>query len=64
MNAMSLNKPLFSRPVWTVIGVAVIVAALVPILNLSFPDDHALHVSSYMVGLVAKFMCYALAACI
>ncbi|MDO8652494.1 MAG: urea ABC transporter permease subunit UrtC [Undibacterium sp.] len=59
---LSINKPLFSRQVWTVIWVSVIVAALLPILNLGFPDGHALHVSSYMVGLVAKFMCYALAA--
>jgi ABC-type branched-subunit amino acid transport system permease subunit len=26
------------------------------------PEGHALHVSSYAIGIVAKFMCYALAA--
>ena len=39
-----------------------VLAALLPILNLSFPDGHALHISSYAVSLVGKFMCYALAA--
>ena len=62
INKLVMNKPLFARPVWMAIIVCSVIAALLPILNLSFPDGHALHVSSYMVGLVAKFMCYALAA--
>ncbi|QJQ07824.1 urea ABC transporter permease subunit UrtC [Undibacterium piscinae] len=62
MNKLVMNKPLFARPVWMAIIVCSVIAALLPVLNLSFPDGHALHVSSYMVGLVAKFMCYALAA--
>jgi urea transport system permease protein len=56
------RKSLFPKPVWTAIVSFVIVAALMPILNLVFPEGHLLHVSSYMVGLVGKFMCYALAA--
>ncbi|MFZ6749797.1 urea ABC transporter permease subunit UrtC [Undibacterium sp. Ren11W] len=67
MNTIAINKlvkhqPLFARPVWMAITVCSVIAALLPLLNLSFPDGHALHVSSYMLGLVAKFMCYALAA--
>jgi urea transport system permease protein len=62
INKLVMNKPLFARPVWMAIIVCSVIAALLPVLNLSFPDGHALHVSSYMVGLVAKFMCYALAA--
>ena len=53
---------LFSRPAWTGIAVFCLLAALMPVLNLVFPDGHMLHVSSYLVALVAKFMCYALAA--
>lgn len=56
------NSPLFSRPAWTGIGICGIVLCLLPILNLSFPDGHALHISSYTVALIAKFMCYAMAA--
>jgi urea transport system permease protein len=56
------RKSLFPKTVWTAIVSFVIVAALMPILNLVFPEGHLLHVSSYMVGLVGKFMCYALAA--
>ena len=58
----SHGTALFSRPVWSAITVCAFIAALLPVFNLSFPEGHALHVSSYMVGLVAKFMCYALAA--
>nr|WP_246447432.1 urea ABC transporter permease subunit UrtC [Undibacterium jejuense] len=38
------------------------VGMLMPVFNLSFPDGHPLHISSYVLGIVAKFMCYALAA--
>lgn len=53
---------LFSRPAWIAIAAFCLIAALLPILNLAFPDGHALHVSSYTVALIGKFMCYALAA--
>ncbi|MEB0139302.1 MULTISPECIES: urea ABC transporter permease subunit UrtC [unclassified Undibacterium] len=53
---------LFSRPAWCAIVVCALIAALLPVLNLSFPDGHALHISAYAIALVAKFMCYALAA--
>jgi len=56
------STPLFSRPAWTGIGACGIVLCLLPLLNLSFPDGHALHISSYTVALIAKFMCYAMAA--
>ena len=48
---------------WTgaVIALAV-VAVLVPVLNLVVPADSALHLSDYAVQLVAKIMCYAIAA--
>ncbi len=58
-----MTTPSFTRPAW---------AAdhrlrgrcwrCCPSLNLAFPAGHPLHVSSYMVALVGKFMCYAMAA--
>ena len=57
-----INSSLFSRAAWLGILACAVLAALLPILNLGFPDGHALHVSSYTVALVGKFMCYALAA--
>ena len=57
-----IHSSLFSRAAWLGILACAALAALLPILNLSFPDGHALHVSSYTVALVGKFMCYALAA--
>ena len=57
-----MTSSLFSRPAWAGIIVCAVILALLPILNLSFAPGHALHVSSYTVALVGKFMCYAMAA--
>jgi urea transport system permease protein len=62
MASFAGNTPFFSRPSWIGIVACALVLALLPVLNLSFPDGHALHVSNYMVGLIGKFMCYAMAA--
>ena len=56
------SPSLFSRQAWTGIVVCCVVLAALPLLNLFFEDGHALHVPSYMVSLIGKFMCYALAA--
>ncbi len=53
---------LFTKPVWTGLVVATVVLALVPLLNVFAPAGSALHVSSYVVALLGKFMCYAIAA--
>ena len=53
---------LYSHRSWIGIAVCTAILALLPILNLAFPDGHALHVSSYAIALIGKFMCYALAA--
>ena len=54
---------LLSRKGWTVFLVALIViCALAPALNLWVAEDSALHLSDYMVGLLGKFMCYAICA--
>ncbi|MDR1708211.1 MAG: urea ABC transporter permease subunit UrtC [Candidatus Accumulibacter sp.] len=45
------------------LGVFLAVALiLVPILHLAFPPGHALHVSTHVVTLLGKIMCYAIVA--
>ena len=53
---------LFSPRAWSAVVLCTVLLGLLPLGNLVFPDGHALHVSSYAVGLAGKFMCYALAA--
>ena len=38
------------------------VAVIVPVLNIALPPDSVLHVPSYAVALVGKYLCYALLA--
>ncbi|MEG2976223.1 MAG: urea ABC transporter permease subunit UrtC [Comamonas sp.] len=62
---IELPKPeaLLSRKGWTVFLVALIViCAVAPALNLWVPESSALHLSDYMLGLLGKFMCYAICA--
>src|SRR6202795_2224785 len=40
----------------------VVVAVVVPVLNLAVPADSALHLSEFAVQLIAKIMCYAICA--
>ena len=56
------RERLFSKPVWTGLVIVVVALALLPLLNVFVPVDSALHVSSYVVALLGKFMCYAIAA--
>ncbi|MGI4847992.1 MAG: urea ABC transporter permease subunit UrtC [Janthinobacterium lividum] len=53
---------LFTKPAWAGIVVCTIVLGLLPILNLAVDAGSALHVSSFTVALIGKFMCYAIAA--
>jgi urea transport system permease protein len=62
MHASVSTPALFSRPAWIAIGLFTVACASLPLLNLAFPDGHALHVPAYFMGLVGKYMCYALAA--
>jgi urea transport system permease protein len=57
-----MKTSLFSCPAWIGIVVCTTVLALLPLMNLAFPADHGLHISSYTVALIGKFMCYAMAA--
>ncbi len=45
-----------------VLAALIVVAVLVPILNLVVPQGNAFHLSDYAVQLIAKIMCYAIAA--
>ena len=48
---------------WSGIAVAlVVVGVAVPVANLLVPETGALHLSDYAVQLIAKIMCYAIAA--
>jgi urea transport system permease protein len=54
---------LFPLPVWLAIfAVTGVLLVIVPILHLALPDTHPLHVSSFWVALLGKFMCYAVVA--
>ena len=57
-----MTSSLFSRPAWAGIVACALILAALPALNLGFEPGHALHISSYTVALVGKFMCYAMAA--
>src|SRR5690606_39741725 len=56
------RRRLFSPRAWPCLFSVAIALALLPQLNLVFPADHPLHISSYAIGLTGKYMCYAIAA--
>ncbi|WP_339617533.1 urea ABC transporter permease subunit UrtC [uncultured Gilvimarinus sp.] len=45
-----------------VLGILALTCILVPILNLAVPESSPLHVSTFTVTLLGKFLCYALLA--
>ncbi|MGC2855027.1 urea ABC transporter permease subunit UrtC [Novispirillum sp. DQ9] len=52
-----------SKRGWSVLlGVVLLGAIAVPLLNGLLPADHPLHVPTYMVQLLGKFLCYAMLA--
>ena len=44
------------------LGLLTSVAVLVPVLNVAVPESSPLHLSSYVVGLIGKYLCYAILA--
>ena len=44
------------------VGVLVAAAVLLPLAHVLFPEDSSLHISTYTLGLVGKYMTYALLA--
>ncbi|MDP3820759.1 MAG: urea ABC transporter permease subunit UrtC [Burkholderiales bacterium] len=54
---------LLSLKSWGAVALALlVVAVVVPVLNLAVPEASAFHASDYAVQLVAKIMCYAICA--
>ncbi len=47
---------------YVLLGVLAVLAVVVPIANLAFPDGSPLHLSTFMVTLLGKYLCYALLA--
>jgi urea transport system permease protein len=57
------RRGLLSGKSWgAVLFAIVVVACVVPILNLAVPAGNVFHLSEYAVQLIAKIMCYAIAA--
>jgi len=55
--------PLLSKSAWAAwLLAAIVLCALVPLLNLVVAPDSVLHISDFLVGLLAKIMCYAICA--
>ena len=44
------------------LGILALAAIFVPVLNLALPPESALHVPTYVVALVGKYLCFALLA--
>lgn len=60
---MSLLKPLYTdKPGLIMLAVLTAVAVIVPAFNLAFPEGHALHISTFTMTLLGKYLCYALLA--
>ncbi len=47
---------------YILLGVLALLAVVVPIANLAIPESSPLHVSTFMVQLIGKYLCYALLA--
>ncbi|CAN5236633.1 urea ABC transporter permease subunit UrtC [soil metagenome] len=64
MSTLQIPKTvLLSARGWlTILAALIVVAVLVPALNLLVPDGSPLHLSDYAVGLIGKIMCYAICA--
>lgn len=56
------NEPLLDGRSKLFLGVLAIVSVLVVACNLFFPPDSALHIPTYTVTLLGKYLCYALLA--
>jgi urea transport system permease protein len=57
------HQPTLYKPkAWAAILLVICFFAVLPVLNLSTPENHAWHVSNYTISLLGKFICFALAA--
>ena len=56
------ERRLFSPLGWTLFAIIVVLGLTAPLLHVFVPEDHALHVSAYMLTLVGKILCLAAVA--
>ncbi|MBV7296505.1 urea ABC transporter permease subunit UrtC [Enterovibrio paralichthyis] len=57
-----MNRTFFDRPtVWMMVVLAAL-AVLVPMMNLLVPETSPLHLETYTVSLLGKYLCYAILA--
>ncbi|MEO8465142.1 MAG: urea ABC transporter permease subunit UrtC [Gammaproteobacteria bacterium] len=54
--------PDHDRGGYVLLGVLAVLAVVVPVANLAIPDGSPLHLSTFMVTLLGKYLCYALLA--
>jgi urea transport system permease protein len=59
---LELRQQVVDRPALILLAVLVLLAICVPLLTLVVPESSALHVSTYTVGLLGKYMTYAILA--
>ena len=58
-----MRPAILSPAGWTgVLAAVVVIAVVVPLLNLAVPEGSALHLSDFYVGLLGKILCYAICA--
>ena len=58
-----MKPTILSPKAWTAVFAAtVVIAVLVPVLNLVVPDGNVFHLSDFYVSLLGKILCYAIAA--
>ena len=59
---MIVGNGIFSRSAVVFLAVLAIAAVAIPVFNLAFPPDSALHLPDYLVTLLGKYLCFALLA--
>ena len=45
-----------------VLSVLMVATIVLPLLNMTLPESHAWHISTYQLNLFGKYLCYALLA--
>ncbi|MCY4024737.1 MAG: urea ABC transporter permease subunit UrtC, partial [Acidobacteria bacterium] len=62
MRAPPFTAPIADRRSVAFLTALALVAVAAPLLNLAVPESSPLHLSSYAVGLIGKYLCYAMLA--
>jgi urea transport system permease protein len=59
---MAASRTHIPLRLWLCLSVLVLIAVIVPVLNLLTPPEHSLHVPTYVVSLLGKYLCFAILA--